>query len=242
MADIRVVFSGALGRMGRALVPGLRAAEGIALVAETDKDDDLAAAIKKSKAHVVVDFTVPKSAMDNARIILKSGVQGVIGTTGFTEADLDALDQESRRAKRGLLVAPNFALGMVLMQKFADEAVKHFPRVEIVEAHQENKADAPSGTALRTAERLATAGAKPPPAGEAPSLGLDLAGVRVHSLRLPGLVARQEIHFGAPGEALVLRHDALSRDCYLPGVLAAIRAIPGQVGLLRGLESILFPR
>jgi 4-hydroxy-tetrahydrodipicolinate reductase len=242
MAEIRVVFSGAKGRMGQALLPGLREASGIAVVGEVDKDDDLAKAVAKGKAQVVVDFTVPKAAVGNARAILKSGAQGVIGTTGFTEADLDALDAEAKAAGRGLVIAPNFALGAVLVERFAEEAVRHYPRVEVIEAHHETKADAPSGTAQRAAERLARAGARPPPDAAAPSRGGDVKGVRVHSLRLPGLVARQEVHFGGPGEALVLRHDAFSRDCYLPGVLAAIRWVPGRVGLVRGLESILFPR
>jgi 4-hydroxy-tetrahydrodipicolinate reductase len=178
--------------------------------------------------------------MTNARAILASGAQGVVGTTGFTSADLDVLDREAKAAKRGLLVAPNFALGMVLLQRAAEGLVRHYPRTEVVEAHGEAKADAPSGTAQRTAERLAKAGARARAArGGDPSLGLDVDGVRVHSMRLPGVVARQEVHFGGPGERVVLVHEALSRECYLPGVLAAVRAMPGRVGLLRGLDAIL---
>ena len=165
----------------------------------------------------------------------------MIGTTGFTAADLEALDRESRAAKAGLLVAPNFALGMVLIQRFAEDLVKHYPRVEVIEAHHEAKADAPSGTAQRTAERLAQAGAHAGPGrGREAALGHDVGGVHVHSLRLPGVVARQELIFGSTGESIVLRHEALNRECYLQGVLLAVRAMPGRVGLLRGLDALVF--
>lgn len=243
MTALRIVFSGAQGKMGRALLPGLRAAPDLNVVGEAGRGDDLAALARRLSADIVVDFSTPTAAMGNARAILEAGCQGVVGTTGFSSADLDLLHVEAQRAGRGLLVAPNFALGMVLLQRFAEELVGHYPRVEIVETHGEGKADAPSGTALRTAERLARAGAQTREReGLEAALGLSVGGVRVHSLRLPGVVARQEVHFGAPGEALVLRHEALSRDCYLPGVLLAIRAIPGRVGLVRGLDGVLRSR
>ncbi len=240
MNDIRVLFSGAKGRMGQALLPGLRAAEGIDVVAETDVDDDLAAAIRDSRADVVVDFTAPAAAMPNARAILAAGAAGVIGTTGFSAADLDALEAQATAAGRGLLIAPNFSLGMILLQRFAEEAVKHFPRVEIVETHHEGKLDAPSGTAVRTAERLAAAGAATGPASSDVARGSDVDGVRVHSRRLPGIQAQQDVVFAADAETLTLSHHALARDCYLAGVIAAVRGMPGRVGLLRGLEPILF--
>ncbi len=237
--DIRVAFAGAKGRMGRALVPGIAAADGVDLVAEIEKGDDLVRIVRDASAHVVVDFTEPATALANAQAILRAGAHGVIGTTGFEKGDLDILGQEAASAGRGILVAPNFALGMVLLQRFAAEAAPYFARVEIVETHHPGKLDAPSGTAADTAWRLAAAGAPPSPGSE-PSRGLDIDGVRVHSLRLPGVIARQEVHFGGDGETLVLRHDAAGRDCYLPGVLRAVRAMPGRVGLLRGLEAVLF--
>lgn len=242
MQPIRVVFSGAKGRMGQALLPGLKAAPGIDVVAEIDRGDDLAAAVRAQHAGVVVDFTTPQAALPNARAILAAGAQGVIGTTGFSTADLDALEREARAAGRGLLVAPNFALGMVLLQRFAIELVRHYPRVEVIEAHHDGKRDAPSGTAQRTAERLAAAGGRGAPGpGHEAARGHDVQGVRVHSLRLPGVVARQEVVYGAPGEHIVLKHEALSRECYLPGVLLGVRAMPGRVGLLRGLDALLEP-
>lgn len=236
----RVAFAGARGRMGLALLPGLAAAPDVEIVAEIEKGDDLVRLVRETGATVVVDFTEPASAMANARAILSAGAFGVIGTTGFTEADLDALDEAAREANRGLIVAPNFALGMVLLQRFAEEAARYLSTVEIVETHHPLKLDAPSGTAYDTARRVARAGAQPGRPGSEPSRGLDVDGVRVHSLRLPGISARQEVHFGGTGEALLLRHDAAGRDCYLPGVLAAVRAVPGTVGLVRGLEDVLF--
>jgi 4-hydroxy-tetrahydrodipicolinate reductase len=240
MSEIRIVFSGAKGRVGRALLPGLRAAEGLAVVGEVDLGDDLLAAVRDGAADVVIDFTTPAAAMPNARLILESGAQGVIGTTGFSAEDLDVLEREAEAAGRGLLVAPNFALGMVLMQRLAEQAVAHLPRVEIVETHHEGKLDAPSGTSLRTAERLAAAGAEPGPESADVSRGLDVGGVRVHSRRLRGIHARQEIHLASDSESLTLTHDASSRDCYLAGVIAAVRAMPGRVGLVRGLDPVLF--
>jgi 4-hydroxy-tetrahydrodipicolinate reductase len=227
--------------MGQALLPGLSAAADVEVVGEVEVGDDLAAVARAARADVVVDFTTPGAAVPNARAILAAGAQGVVGTTGFSPADLDLLEAEARAAGRGLLVAPNFALGMVLLQRFAEEAARHFPRAEILEAHHEAKVDAPSGTALDTARRMAAAGARGGPGGAATARGLDVGGVRVHSLRLPDVMAWQEVRFGAPGQTLVLSHDARSRDCYLPGVLAAIRAMPGRVGLVRGLAPILFP-
>ncbi len=237
---IRVVFAGAQGRMGRALLPGLAAADDVTIVAEVEQGDDLERRARETRADVVVDFTEPASAVSNADALLAAGAHGVIGTTGFTEADLDRLDLAARKAGRGLIVAPNFALGMVLLQRFAEEAARYLPAVEIVETHHPDKLDAPSGTAYDTARRLARAGARAGRPGAEPARGLDVDGVRVHSLRLPGIAARQEVHFGGLGEALLLRHDAAGRDCYLPGVLAAIRAVSNRVGLVRGLEDVLF--
>jgi 4-hydroxy-tetrahydrodipicolinate reductase len=237
---IRVALAGADGRMGRVVGPGLEAEADLVLVARIEVGDDYVAAVRSSRAEVVVDFTTPDAAVANARRILAAGAWGVIGTTGFTPRDLDALDAEAKAAKRGLLVAPNFAVGAVLAQRFAAEAARRFARAEIVEMHHDGKKDAPSGTALRTAESMGLgAGGGGPEGG--PARGLVHEGVRVHSVRLPGLVAHQEVLFGGAGELLTIRHDALSRECYVPGVVLGIRAVRGRVGVLRGLESVLFP-
>jgi 4-hydroxy-tetrahydrodipicolinate reductase len=242
---IRVALSGAAGRMGRVVGPALEAAPDVALVARIEADDDLLASARASGAEVVVDFTTPTAAASNARKILEAGCHGVIGTTGLTLADLDDLGARAVRAKRGLLIAPNFAVGALLLQRFAAEAARHFPRAEVVEYHHDGKADAPSGTALRTAEAIGAArgaaGAAPAPSDRDASRGGLHHGVRVHAVRLPGLVAHQEVLFGGTGELVTLRHDALSRECYVPGVLAGVRGIRGRVGLVRGLEAILWP-
>ena len=226
--------------MGQALLPGLRLAEGIEVVAETDAGDDLVVVVADTRAEVVVDFTLPEVAVANARKILSAGAQGVIGTTGFRPSDLDALDAEARSAGLGLLVAPNFSVGMLLLQRFAAEAMTWLPRAEITETHHEGKVDSPSGTALHTARMLGQAGAQAGPTPEGAGRGLDVEGVQVHSRRLPGIHARQEVHLAGSAEALTISHEALSRDCYLPGVIAGIQAMPGRVGLLRGLETLLF--
>ena len=241
MSALRVALAGANGRMGRVVAPAIEAAKDMVLVAKIEIADDYAAAVRSSKAQVVVDFTTPTAALANARTILECGADGVIGTTGLTPADVDALDTMAKSARHALLVAPNFAVGAVLAQQFAAAASTHFPRVEIVEYHHDGKRDAPSGTALRTAEAVRNARGSGGP-GAGPARGLDHDGVRIHSVRLPGLVAHQEVLFGGDGELLTIRHDATSRECYVPGVLLGIRSIVGKVGVLRGLESILFAR
>jgi len=242
MSRIRTAFCGAAGRMGTALLPGLEREPDVEVVARIEAGDDLVATARAARAEVVVDFTVPAVAASNARKILEAGCHGVIGTTGFTEADLRDLDARARGAGRALLVAPNFALGVLLMVRFAAEAARWFKRVEIVETHHDGKLDAPSGTALRTAEAIGASGAGGGPAGgESGARGIVHHGVRVHSVRLPGFTAAQDVVFGGRGEALTLRHDAFSRECYLEGVLLGLRAVRGRVGLLRGLESIVPP-
>ena len=240
MSGIRTALAGWKGRMGQVIGPGLERAEGVTLVARVEAGDDLVAACRAARAEVVVDFTTPAVAAANARRILEAGCHGVIGTTGFGAADLDDLD--AREVLRGRHREP-------LHQEHPHREVRRDeqalargarPRVEIVEAHHDGKLDAPSGTALRTADLLGAARAGGgPSAGDDGARGHVRAGVHVHSLRLPGLVAHQDVVFGGPGEVLTIRHDAMSRECYLPGVVLAVRAIGGRVGLVRGLEALL---
>jgi 4-hydroxy-tetrahydrodipicolinate reductase len=242
MSGIRVALAGWKGRMGQVVGPGLERAPDLALVARVEAGDDLVGACRAARVEVVVDFTTPASAVRNARAILEAGCHGVVGTTGFTEQDLADLDARAKAAGRGLLVAPNFALGSILVQRFAAEAGRWFPRAEVVEYHHDGKADAPSGTALRTADLLAGAGAGGgPEAGLPGARGHERAGVRVHSVRLPGLVAHQEVLLGGTGELVTLRHDAFSRECYLPGVLLGVRRIREHTGLVHGLEALMRP-
>jgi 4-hydroxy-tetrahydrodipicolinate reductase len=244
VSAVRVALSGSGGKMGSVIGPALEREEGIELVARIEVGDDLPAACRRARAQVVVDFTSPAAAAPNARNILEAGCHGVIGTTGFQAADLEGLDRRARAAKLGLLVAPNFALGAVLAQRFAAEAARHFPRAEIVEMHHDEKKDAPSGTALRTAEVVAAAGGRSAGGGDASGArGVDHGGVRIHSIRLPGLLAHQEALFGGLGEVLTIRHDATSRACYVAGVVLGVRAMAkgDRVGVVHGLESVLFP-
>jgi len=243
---IRVVVLGSKGRVGSQIVRGVRAARDLELAGEVDVGDDLAGVLARGRPQVAVDFTTPSAAEPNAEAALRAGAHAVVGTTGLEDTALRRLDTLARERRLACIVAPNFALGAVLMMRFAEEAARHFPWVEIVERHHEGKVDAPSGTARLTAERVAAARAAPKePEGAtegAPGArGGRVAGVPVHSLRLPGSVAHQEVWFGGPGESLVLRHDAIDRAVYVPGVLLAVRRASLHVGLVQGLEAVLWP-
>jgi 4-hydroxy-tetrahydrodipicolinate reductase len=246
---IRVGVLGARGRVGRAVCAAVREAEDLALVAEVDTgdEDDELADLVEAGAQVVVDFTHPEAVMDNLDFCIDHGIHAVVGTTGFDDQRLERLRARLDGTTTGVLVAPNFSVGAVLMMRFAVEAAPFFESVEIVEQHHPDKADAPSGTARRTASLVAAArrdaGSGPVPDATSTSLpgarGADVDGVRVHGVRLRGLVAHQEVLLGGPGETLTIRHDSLDRVSFLPGVLLGVRAIPGAPGLTVGLEPFL---
>ncbi|MFH1387276.1 MAG: 4-hydroxy-tetrahydrodipicolinate reductase [bacterium] len=217
---IKVIVNGAKGKMGLETVKAVGKEADLKLVAQTDAGDDLASEIKKSGAKVVVDFTQPKVVMENIRTILNSGVHGVIGTTGISPADLEEIKKLCEKNKVNCLVAPNFAVGAVLMMKFASEAIKHLPSAEIIEFHHETKVDKPSGTAVKTAHLMGKE-------------------IPIHSVRLPGLVAHQEVIFGGLGQTLTIRHDTINRESFMPGVVLAIRKIKSLSGLVYGLEHLL---
>lgn len=247
MAEIRVLVNGARGKMGATTVAAVREAEGMSVVAETDLGDALGHAIRSARAEVVVDFTHPAAVFENCRTLLTAGAHGVIGTTGLSPAQMQDLAEICAQTGGNLLIAPNFAIGALLMMRFAAEAARFMDRCEIIERHHDRKADAPSGTALKTAELLAAArGGQPWKAGatEKETLpgcrGAESDGVRIHSLRLPGYLAHQEVVFGAPGQTLVIRHDSLDRSCFMPGVILAIRKVGDLSGLVYGLEAVLF--
>jgi 4-hydroxy-tetrahydrodipicolinate reductase len=246
MESMRVMVVGAKGRVGARIVAGIDAAEDLVLAGAVDLGDDLKKTVAEERPQVAVDFTIPSAVFGNLETLLAQGVHAVVGTTGLTDAQLDAIDRLARENEVAALVAPNFALGAVLMMRFAEEAARHFPWVEVVERHHEHKLDAPSGTAGITAARIAAARKDAPaPLDETESApgarGGRVAGVPVHSLRLPGSVAHQEVWFGGPGESLVVRHDTIDRDVFVPGVLLAVRAIARHRGLVRGLEPVLWP-
>ena len=245
---LSVHVHGARGRMGQMVVAAVRADAELALAGATGRGDDLAAALDGARPDVLVEFTRAESAPEHMRLALERGIGVVSGTTGMSKEQLDALRGLAARSARGAVLAPNFAVGMVLMQRWAAAAARHFPDVEILELHHEQKRDAPSGTALATAERIAAArdaagtapAARPPEQISAPGArGGDVAGVPVHSVRLPGLLAHQEILFGGTGQILTLRHDAFDRRAYWPGIRLAIFAVVRRKGLLDSIEPLL---
>ncbi len=244
-AAIRVGVLGARGRVGSEVCRFVRETDDTELVAEVDEGDALDAL---AGADVVVDFTRPDVVMDNLRWCIAHGLHCVVGTTGFDDERLDELRTELADAPDvGVLIAPNFSIGAILMMRFATAAAPFYESVEIVELHHPDKADAPSGTARRTAQLVAAArreaGLGPVPDATSTGLegarGSDVDGIHVHSVRARGLVAHQEVILGGPGEILTIRHDSLDRASFIPGVLAGIRAIADHPGLTVGLEHFL---
>ncbi len=244
---IRVGVLGARGRMGQEVCRAVDAADDLDLVAMVDAGDWLFS-VADAGAQVLVDFTAPDVVMDNVRFAIDQGIHAVVGTTGFTDERLATVREWlSDRPDLGVLIAPNFAIGAVLTMSFARQAARFYESVEVVELHHPGKLDAPSGTAARTAELVAAArkeaGLAPPPDATTQELdgarGAEVGGLRVHSLRLAGLVAHQEVLFGTEGETLTIRHDSLHRTSFMPGVLLAIRQVSARPGLTVGLESLL---
>ena len=247
MDEIRVAVLGAAGRMGTEVRRAVDEAPDMALVASIDVDDS-PSLLAVSAAQVAVDFTHPDAVMGNLERCIREGVHAVVGTTGFDEERLDTVRRWLSTAPEvGVLVAPNFGIGAVLMMRFAAQAARFFESAEIVELHHPNKVDAPSGTARRTAELIAAsraaAGLDPMPDATTTSLsgarGATVAGVPVHAVRLRGLIAHHEVLLGGQGEILTIRHDSLDRSSFMPGVLVGIRRIGSAPGLTVGLEHFL---
>ena len=230
---IGVFVSGAKGRMGREVVRAVRASDGLDLVGEADLGDDLGRMLEESRPRAMVDFTIPDAAMGNIRIAISRGVVPIVGTTGLSASDRDEIATLCREHSTGCLIAPNFALGAVLMMRFAQEAARYFPDAEVIEMHHEKKLDAPSGTAALTAEMIAQ-GRQSAPTPLPAAAFEKLAGARgargegdipVHSVRLPGFVASQMVIFGGEGQTLTIRHDSIDRASFMPGVVYAIRQV-----------------
>ena len=246
-APIRVGVLGARGKVGQAICAAVEAASDLDLVATVDAGDPLSLFVDSS-TQVVVDFTHPDVVMPNLQFLVENGIHAVVGTTGFDEERLASVAKWLGSSPRtGVLIAPNFAIGAVLTMRFAEQAARFFDSVEVIELHHPNKADAPSGTAYRTAELIAKARAKAgiPKSPDATTVefdgarGAEVDGVRVHSIRLAGLVAHQEVLLGTLGETLTIRHDSLDRTSFAPGVLLGVREIAGRPGLTVGLDSFL---
>jgi len=233
--------------MGNEVCRAIKATSDLELVAEIDLGDSLDL-LKSSKAEVMVDFTTPESVMGNLKFAIETGIHSVVGTTGFDKAKIDSLKNLlAANPKVGLLVAPNFGLAAVLMMQFAATAARYFESAEIIELHHPEKADAPSGTATRTAELMSEAREKaklaPMPDKTSKSLdgarGAKVGDIPIHSVRLRGLVAHQEVLFGEKGETLAIRHDSLDRSGFMPGVLLGVREVSKNPGLTVGLEHYL---
>ncbi len=265
---IKVAVCGAAGKMGREVVKTIVSAEDTELCAAIDiqhegqdvgillgsreplgivVNSNLEEALATSGADVMVDFTRPSDVAINVKKALRAGVRPVVGTTGMSKEELEEIREIAGKMRLGCVIAPNFAIGALLMIKFAAEAAKYFPNVEIIEKHHDQKLDAPSGTAIKTAEAIleqrgdfqqglpieeekveCARGGKMP------------GGLRIHSVRLPGFVAHQEVIFGGAGQTLTIRHDSISRESFMPGVLTAVRAVMRLEGVVYGLENLIF--
>jgi 4-hydroxy-tetrahydrodipicolinate reductase len=244
---IRVGVLGARGRMGQQTCEAVVAAEDLDLVAAVDAGDWLFS-VADGGAQVIVDFTHPDVVMDNIRFAVDQGIHAVVGTTGFTDEKLaEVRTWLQSKPDVGVLIAPNFAIGAVLSTKFAQLAARYYESAEVLELHHPDKADAPSGTATRTAHVIAQArrdaglGAMPDATtqGVEGARGAEIDGVHVHAVRLRGLVAHEQVMFGTEGETLTIRHDTLHRSSFMPGVLLGVRQIASRPGLTFGLEPLL---
>ena len=271
-SSIPVVVNGAGGKMGKEVIKAVAQAEGMHLVGAVDHNPNLVGkdagevagcgeleipvlndlqsvlvlATQEKEQGVMVDFTHPDSVYENVRSAIAYGVRPVVGTTGLSEEQIQDLADFADKASTGCLIIPNFSIGVVLMQQAALQASQYFDHVEIIELHHNQKADAPSGTAIQTAQLLAGMGKtfNPPSVEETEKItgargSVADENIRIHSIRLPGLIAHQEIIFGAPGQYYTLRHDTSDRSCYMPGVILSIRKVTQLKSLVYGLEKIL---
>lgn len=265
MPKIKVLVIGAAGKMGLEVVRAVVKDSELILVGAVDKQkigcdigevagmsplgicisEDLTKTIREVRPDVAVDFTNPTVLMDNLCTVFKYGIAMVVGTTGLVESDIHQIEELAAQNANKAIIAPNFAIGAILMMRFAELAAKYFPKVEIIELHHEQKIDAPSGTAIKTAELIhriqghqsennsdefeKIRGAR----------GGELGGIHIHSIRLPGLVAHQEVIFGGLGQTLTIRHDSLSRESFMPGVILAIKKVNEIEGVVYGLEKLI---
>ncbi|MFD7900470.1 4-hydroxy-tetrahydrodipicolinate reductase [Streptomyces sp. NPDC059743] len=247
MSKLRVAVLGAKGRIGSEAVRAVEAADDLELVAALDRDDKLEA-LAESGAQVAVELTTPAAVLDNLGFCVRHGIHAVVGTTGWNDERLAQVRGLLDTApETGVLIAPNFSIGAVLTMKFSETAARWFESVEVIELHHPNKVDAPSGTAHRTAQLIAAArteaGLGPQPDATATALdgarGADVDGVPVHSVRLRGLLAHQEVILGGEGETLTIRHDSLHHSSFMPGILLGVRRVVSTPGLTYGLEHFL---
>lgn len=242
---IKIIVNGAKGNMGQQAAKAIQQDPSLKLIAECDKEDNLATIIQNTKADVVVDFTHVGVAYDNVETIIQHGARPVIGTTGFTEDQIKKLQQHCKQLKRGGIIAPNFSIGAILMMRFAIDAARYFSDVEIIEMHHERKLDAPSGTAVKTAQMISEIipNKQPTNANEHEVIkgarGATINNIPIHAIRLPGLLAHQKVMFGGLGETLSIHHDTINRECFMPGVLLSCKKVMELKELVYGLENII---
>ncbi len=263
MQPIKVLVHGALGKMGKEVLNAVNRDPALALVGAIDIratqgylelpdtyekvpcSTDLSTLLQSCSPQVVVDFTIAEASLSAIRIVAERGINLVIGTTGFSDDNIKEIDQLAKSNKVGVIIAPNFALGAVVLLHLARTAAKYFDHAEIIELHHNQKADAPSGTALATAKGMLESRSKPfvyssiKKENLSGSRGGQVDGIAIHSVRLPGFVASQEVIFGGEGQTLSLRHDTTSRECYMPGVILAIKEVVKLQGLVYGLDVLL---
>ncbi|MGF7185738.1 4-hydroxy-tetrahydrodipicolinate reductase [Desulfitispora alkaliphila] len=265
MDKIKVVVTGATGKMGLEALNTVIDADDLELVGAIDVkhagmdvgylvgvkpigvqvNEDLATVLKEEKPDVMVDFTNPQAVLKNIKTALEHKVSPVVGTTGLTDSELEEIQQESKTNNTSVFIAPNFTIGAVLMMRFAKEAAKYMPHVEVIEQHHDEKLDAPSGTALKTIEMISEEreALRQGNINEYEKIpgcrGGEHQGMRVHSVRLPGLVAHQEVIFGGQGQTLTIRHDSISRDSFRPGIALGIRKVKSLKGVVIGLENLI---
>lgn len=220
MKKIRVLVNGAFGKMGKTACAAIEASEDLALVGTAGRSDAIDQKIREIQPDLVVDLTTAESAFSNAKIFLNARVRFVMGTTGCTASEIQTLQQQCTKEKLGAIIAPNFSIGAILMMRYAKDASQYFKAVEIIEMHHDQKKDAPSGTAKKTAEIM---GKNCP----------------IHSVRLPGLVAHQRVIFGGVGETLTIQHDSIDRQCFMPGLLLCCRKVMSLHELIYGMENFL---
>lgn len=260
MKKIRVALAGPRGKMGQEALKTMMEHENIELIALIDRviDAALVEQVKqkygvelpvyldaglcfdKEQIDVLVDLTTPEIGKAHTKLAIENQVRAVVGTTGFTPEDLESLKAQCEKTKTGCIIAPNFAIGAILLMKFAQMAVKYMPYAEIIELHHDQKKDAPSGTALKTAQLMAAANNPAPNRKhEFPAQGLDAHGYSIHSVRLPGMVAHQEVIFGGDGQTLTLRHDSFNRASFMSGLVMCVEKIMDLDTLVYGLENLL---
>lgn len=222
---INIIINGALGKMGRTTIAAIANEKDLRLVATTSRNDDLTTAIQKYKPDVVIDWTTPSAVFNNAQKIISAGTRVVIGTTGLTSEQIKILSEQCAQKKLGAVIAPNFSIGAVLMMKYAQDATKYFPDVEIIEYHHPQKKDAPSGTAKRTAELIAK--------------NKKEKNIPIHSVRISGVFANQEVIFGGNGETFTLQHHATDRNAIMPGLFLCCRKVMELNQLVYGMEHFV---